>query len=502
MELTVETKVVKMKEEGQTQTAEHALDCELLLPDYNPDIARVLKCRGEPKILLKQVTDGQLTIEGAVAVELLYTEEGGGLCFTCQNLPFYHELPLAGAEGGAAVTAKMAYCNCRVVTPRKVELHGAVSLKARGQQTVEQTLVTGLKGGGAQVCTEAAVVTGLLGECEKTATVSEEVTLPGEPLRTLLRTAATVQEAECKMVGGKAVVKGALALTALYEKQEGGYETLRARLPFSQVLDLPGCEEADDCRLFCRVSSLELRTRTALDGACKNLLVTAGVQIAAACTKTERIEAVVDAYATGGELALRRCGGRLTRLTKRIDEPFTCGKEFSLGRAIREVIDVWGEITDQRLSIEAGRVRAAGMASLSILALDSDGTPVFLEKALDFSCEIPVEAAGEVTAEGAVELEEVHFSLTGDSAMELNASLRLTGRAYERLTISPVCEAELTPAERQKPEAPLVIYYAQGGERVFDVARRYNTTCAAVSEANGLTEPVIPEARALLVPVE
>lgn len=502
MELTVAKQVIRMKEDVKTEMQEHALDSEIILPDFCPDIARILKCKGDPKILSKQIGGGQMNIEGTVAVQLLYVDENGEICFYTQNVPFYHEMSVPEEEITATVVAKMDYCNCRAANARKVELHGAVSMRVHLKKIEEVPVVVEAAGAGIELLQAQNEVTTLLSINEKNITITDEIQIASGSVRSILRSSAIVRDGEYKAVTGKAVVKGNLEISALYQNNDGGFEPLRTLLPFTQIMDLEGLDDESDCSLRFEVTSLELRTRTGLDGECKNVMVAAGITVNVEATKTVSLPMVTDAYSTHCGLGIRRYAGNLRKMLPSVHETQLCKKQLELGREITSVVDVWCDVTSDRTVCDGNTIKVSGVLSLSILAMDSDHLPVYLEKAMDYTWEHAMEgSAGELICDPIVAVQSLSYSLTGDSTMDIRAELQIHAQIFETLACNVISDvsADETIQAAVSP-APLVIYYARAGERVFDIARRYNTTSEAIVSANTLTELILSEGKALLIP--
>ena len=51
--------------------AEQAVESDILLPDYLPDVIRVLGCRAEPKILSCQGEGRRITLDGMTLISLI-----------------------------------------------------------------------------------------------------------------------------------------------------------------------------------------------------------------------------------------------------------------------------------------------------------------------------------------------------------------------------------------------------------------------------------------------
>ena len=48
--------------------------------------------------------------------------------------------------------------------------------------------------------------------------------------------------------------------------------------------------------------------------------------------------------------------------------------------------------------------------------------------------------------------------------------------------------------------AALTVYFADAGEEIWDIARRYNTTVEAVEQENGITGETVAQKCMLLIP--
>ena len=69
-------------------SVEQSVDSDLTLPDYCPDILRILKCTVTPRVTGSQVSGERITVDGTVLVRLIYVGEDARVrCFE-QNLPF------------------------------------------------------------------------------------------------------------------------------------------------------------------------------------------------------------------------------------------------------------------------------------------------------------------------------------------------------------------------------------------------------------------------------
>ncbi|MBR4868872.1 MAG: DUF3794 domain-containing protein, partial [Clostridia bacterium] len=311
MDFTVEKQIIQTKDEIKNEIREYPLDCEVVIPDYCPDIARVLKCRAIPSVAGVRFTNDMAIVEGTVLIMLLYADEEGELSSFSQTVPIYHEMNSIDEADSAQVTAKMQYCNCRAVNARKLEFHGAASFKVVFTKVQSHTLITGAEGSGIQLLTEDTNLVTLSAQSEKRMVLSDEILIESGSVRCILQQHAVVQNISNQIVSGKCVVKGELFITASYQNTKRKYELVRSVVPFSQIIEADGLEEEDVCSVNISVLSLDLRPRTGLDGECKNLSVGAELKIVLNGYRAMQLPLVIDGYSTDCGVGLRRCSDGL-----------------------------------------------------------------------------------------------------------------------------------------------------------------------------------------------
>ena len=102
MQINVITQSVGVEETLGACTAEQPIDADITLPDYCPDIRRVLKCLVTPRITAVQTAGDRATADGSAGVCVIYTDEQGNVCCFEQTYPFSKYAELKGADETAA----------------------------------------------------------------------------------------------------------------------------------------------------------------------------------------------------------------------------------------------------------------------------------------------------------------------------------------------------------------------------------------------------------------
>lgn len=124
------------------------------------------------------------------------------------------------------------------------------------------------------------------------------------------------------------------------------------------------------------------------------------------------------------------------------------------------------------------------------------------DKTAELAIPLPVTQTGELYPECWLSAQDVQAGCSGGT-LEVTVTVRAEGAVLCRESRPFVSSAEIgEPLAPADPEISLRVYYAQPGEELFDIARRFHVSPGQMLEANGL-EPdtrTLAAARRLLVP--
>jgi hypothetical protein len=186
-----------------------------MLPDYCPDISKVLKCAVSVSIGSAEISDKRLNIEGMALIRVYYQSDGEGVRRVEYKVPFAKavELPTPVHAPVVTVTPSLDYVNCRAVSQRRLDVRGAVSLAVKIAERGNAQVICHAEGGGLQLRQQMVNATELSGQAESTFSVAEELELAhGKPaIGNILRKRMPCERPRrCKVVSGRWVAKADL----------------------------------------------------------------------------------------------------------------------------------------------------------------------------------------------------------------------------------------------------------------------------------------------------
>ena len=510
MELNTTRAVITAAEPMGSILQEQGVELDYVLPDYYPDVCKLVKCFVTPSVTSQSISSGRLSYELCCEVRILYCSEDSHVlqCVT-QTLRFPRtaELP-AGEELTAEILPAADYVNCRAVSRRRLDVRGAVTIRIRPSGVRMQEALSDAAGSGLQLRRIPVQYPERTIRTSKSILLSEELELGAAkpPVLHVVRCDARAVDLMQKRVSGKLMVNGSLQLQILYacEKDgDGSLEPMQFRIPFSQLLEPEGLAEEDPVRVSCTVTSCDLKSMT--DAAGEVRMLRCEAELNAVCTSVHMAsgELVADAFSTEGACELKT----VSLVTASLPEPFSetavSGAKLTCTDGELDcVYDAWCEVRNLTTAAEPGELVLSGMLCCNVLVRESSGMPRLLEKEEPFEHRIPMpQLTGEDLMQVSVTAENCAYTLTGACEVTVKAELRMEGTVTRCTRTEAVAEITLPDGEAQPRDYALLLYFGRAGEPVWDIAKRCRTSVDAILDENELAGDVLPEDAMLLIPI-
>ena len=483
--------------------AELPIETEILIPDYLPQVFKIVKCFIYPVVLQKQAAPGRLTVEGYLRCVVYYqAEEDQSLCQTEQKIPFTRamDLPEGEFQGyGVAVSGQVEYLNCRAVNQRRVDVRGAYALSAQVCAQSEQEVITALADCGAEQKLVPVNSLRQVANLDKLLTAEEELTLPGQ-VQAVIDISGVGQVEEVKLITGKAVVKGRILAAVTYRSQPGWQlETVEQAVPFNQIIDLDNAPE--DSVAFAEVELIG-STLTAAAGQEGASTLTLTAMLHLRMVRPVECYVVADAFSTRYTTDVTYKAVACEQLAETLNKTVEVAASGALPDENAQLIGCLVTLHPPEWIQNEGAAGLAGRGVAHLLCLNSLGEIECCDKTFDYA--LPDAWPGQASDYRAECWPQVTAVQTVKTGGELTAriTLRVRGlvfrRARETVVDSILCQAAL---ENPEPDVALRICYAAAGENVFDIAKHYHVPPAAMMKLNHLEDLQLAAPARLLVPM-
>lgn len=498
MELGLQFEDILCYETTQRLVSAHEETVETAIPEYCPDITRIVDTVGQLTIQEKKSGEERCTVSGSVKVSVLYTsEEAAGLRSLTLSVPFSCVLEDRTLASCAVLQAqgRVLLAEGRVVTSRKLYIKVLPEISVVGYRAVRRSIccATEEEDSLRRRCCKKEVNL-LSAVSEKHFPFTENVTveegcLPEDLL--LYRLCPMIRSAQ--RLGGKLMVKGEMQLYALYRGEDQTLHQHSAALPFSQILDSAELPEEAEYELLPHMGEHEAHIiRTDTGG---GFTLTGHVGVCIRVYQRRTLTLLDDIYSTRFDTVAER--RQLTLPTAQPDaavqQEGQLRLEFDGTVPFVSVTSI--DCAPPEVFPEEGKTTLRTMLHVRLLYLDESGAPVSAERTVELSAEVP-------RVEGAVFARCCCAVLrSGGGTCQVSLPITFLTGCTGTATLDTLTSVTLTEPEGEEKERPsLILCRMCQGETLWDIAKRYQTDEAAIRSANGMEGEGEAYGEMLLIP--
>lgn len=513
MELKLDKEPVLLTETVYDGQTEQGIELEHVLPDYCPDVFKLIKSTLTPRIVSYSVSGSKLFIDGVVYVKVLYLGEGSTeINVVDQRFTYSKTVDLTREvrDPVVCIFPSVEYCTARAVSGRRIDIRGAVSLRIKVKGVYESELLCGAEGMGTEVRTDIVTVCDerLCGGSQYI--VREDIeTGAGGGISAVISSSASAAVTDTKVIADKVVVKGEANIKALYiiknSSGESSVESMEASVPLSRIVDLNGVTDAHITLSELDVMDLTLEVKQGEDGESRTFGCDMTIDCKVCAYKESQIKLVRDLYSTDYDSSFTVTPVKLESAPRPFSSQYSVRSdiEYSDG-SIDEIYDSDCVI----LGVTSG-ASESGKTKLNIRLLfrmtgrNSDGVPIACEKNETLDVEIDVPADESFTVLPCTYVSGVSFGITGDNTAELRAQVNVMGTSEHTETVDVINEITINEdkPKQKDTEYALRLYFADEGEKVWDISKHYNTSAAAMIAENDLDGESAEVSGMILIPI-
>ncbi|MFA5675568.1 MAG: DUF3794 domain-containing protein [Christensenellales bacterium] len=485
--MKVNKAIIKMESACQPVLSESLVEGRLSLPADRADIERVLFVQGRIYVNAEPA-DGKVFMDGNVEFTVVYIGIDGGIDSFEAVSPFRHTEDMAGACAGMNILARgsVREVSSCVEEGRTVSVKGVVSVQLNGSVTKSREAVTGAEQPNLQTKTTNKRLKITRDQRRETAYIREDVRVPQT-----MPVAEKVLFADAyAIVRGvrtedlKVIVEGDIKLTVLYLSADKGapLQQMIETMPFGQIIASEGIAASDT--IYADAALTDVQVNVA-DEASDVLRLSARMIISCVAKGESETQYMEDAYSLDNRLDIQYDN----QICK---EMVLTGNARAIARsaiaipasqpAVSRIICLRAMPNIAAVRPGVDRVYIEGLMMYTMCYYSSEGM-------WSYSGETPFEA--EVSIDGVkpehdveicADVESCTFDGTGrDISVKFMMDVEI--RAFAQTNLRLVSSLSKTD-ERVLTRQGITIYFADGGESTWDIAKRFAATLETVKKFN------------------
>jgi hypothetical protein len=490
----------------------HDVGAEYTLPDYLPDITRLLKVSAYAEAPEKYLSAASMEYDGRIVYSVLYATAEGEIRCAAFDGDYSGSIPAPEADDFSLIhmTASAENPACRLSGPRKLSIKCRLSVHMDICKTAETDPVIGGKAyAGAesdlQYRKKRVDFAREIHASERAIPISEDVeTEPSMPqIERVVYVNLTPSAFEARCSDGKINYSGAFLADILYQSAdaESEYISFTRKIPVSGTAEAEGVTE--DSIALCRAEStgLDFRPQTDELGETKTVEIDFDYSVYMRAFAPAVCELTADVYSLTYETSCESEGWKYLTpgACKTFNFSFNEGAELDCDN-VTEVICAVPRAQITSVDKTGSKTSVSGTLTFHTV-LCADGA--YSGKAFSFPFK------SETDAGRYPEL----FSYSAE-AYASAAGCRIAGKKISFDTEITVCLAIFGEKEAQAvrsctvftdrpaegaPGADVIIYYPTRQDDLWSIAKKYNTTVQRLASLNGITKET-PDSAVIIPP--
>ncbi len=497
--------VLKSKTMVFSDTKEQSIECEMLLPDYYPEVEKVLQCSMELSEESVSLHADKISVAGKAGFTILFLSAEKQLYSFSTTEKYTKMIPCGETQSGDFCTVRQTktQLSFRASAPRKIELRAVAAVHAELYRFTSAEALSGLDGPSVESLPKetACFVTHALQAVSLDLMKSVKLPVARDKVTAVVRKSARLRFTEIKTIANKVMLNGDLDAALTLATNDGAvYSDLQFRLPVTEVKEVFGVEENDACYISagrCAVD-VNLKASQGESDLCE-------LQIRSSCVllagRQEKTSFLTDAYCTDAALHVTAAPVQLDSAVSSVQTtfPFSAQAEY-YDDSVTEVCAAF--VSDIRFfcAAEKEKTKISGSATVNALLKNKADAFSFVSRSATFTFEKP-EAAGQRQRFYEVDCQSVSASLASSGLLQFTGEFCLHGfeteqKVEEMLTAAALPENESTRGIHEK----IVVYYASKGETLWNIAKENKSTVKQITAHNQLKDSALQENTVLVFP--
>lgn len=504
MDITLKKESYKILQTVKDNSIEECVEADFSLPEYMPEILRIIKSTAQPKVNSCKAVGERVTVDGECELRMIYTAEDGCIYSFAQSRPFtrHCENNIFNDATDVNCEISVSYVNCRATSTKRAEIKAGVVIKINAclEETEEIISVD-------EPCIEkkCVPVRAMSLGCKKTRAFSMSDTVAlSVPCAFIISSRASAFCTEIKKISNKIMVKGDAVVEACYvnANDKSCTESIRHTLPINQILEFEGMDERFTGSVILNVTAVDIMLKNEQDGVGSAFDIGLSIDASASMWEEKELLVINDAYAVGSSVDLKKQSMVFFTPLDEIRDTYIFRENFQVsGEGVSKVIGSTCDLTNVTVRKENEMLSVSANLSLSVLIKDSSGSISNINKILDVKYERKADYENnDIYCLPKLDVFSLDCAEKGSNSIDVRAEINVSASVFGRVIIDAVADIKESENQVVRGSNAITVYFPEKSESLWSIARRYNTTVNAIAEENGLEGDTTENLKVIFIP--
>lgn len=510
------------------------LDDDYNVPDYRPDIVKVLKEKGELHFDEAKAAAGAAWLKGRLVFRVLYRsdQENGKISCLKGEIPFQEKLNMDGVQEYDVIQAsgEIEDLTIGVIHSRKISVRAVILLKTEEPREKEDELCVGIEADdGCEKRYRNTNILQLLCMKRDQCRQKSEITLPSSKpnVQEILWKSLEIRNLDTKMGQDGVKLSGEVLISVLYQEEEETdrvqwYETV---IPLDCGVECDAGTEADIIyKVKARPASMELEVKPDYDGEERVLVLELVMNLDIRVWKEQEISMLEDVYSLKQEIIPVCTGVTLHHISVKNDSQCRLTEQMELAESQEKILQICsceGTVHLESTELTEQGVRAEGILVTELLYITTDDQmPIGSAREIypfEQLIEIPqqtvrternkleeleaLERKNKLQTELDCRISQLSAVMLDQDHVEIKAVIGLDLLAFEQEQIDNITDTREEPLdmEQLQKRPGLVGYIAKDGDSLWSIAKENHTTVEDILRDNHRTDEDLRRGEKILI---
>ncbi|MGL5972988.1 MAG: DUF3794 and LysM peptidoglycan-binding domain-containing protein [Oscillospiraceae bacterium] len=488
---------------------EQPIESEFSLAEYYGEIMQILKCIPSIRVMSKQVVSNKVIIDGYVDFKILYLspDNKGINCFE-HNTAFNKTIDIKEEYDNHIVDVDLniPYLNCRAVNRRRIELRGALSFLVKTTYIKNVDIPVKVEENTIQQYSKKISYTPTLFLKEKNFTMNENLSIPCEDSKeiVILRTDENFIITDYKCIANKVIIKGECLVNVLYleNKYDSEIKAYKQLVQINQIIDVNGIDETCKCICLPKILSCVFDKNTEDDENGLMLNIYGSIMIKG--YKEITVYYIEDIYSTKYDVNCTHQDIIMDHI--KYNKDIKISEDLVLDNFVcnnAKILDLNVVFSKRQSKIVDDCISFVFDVEVNCLYEDEDENIMFNTKVKEISYkEDYIENISLDNSDVFLRKWDIKNNISGEN-LELKLELIIDMMILSKNNAKIIDKINMND-EKEKEQlqnATLTIYYGDKEEKIWDIAKKYNTCVDEILKQNNIESEELKERTMLLIPI-
>ena len=490
---------------------------ELVLPDYLPDVSRLLRTEATLGAINSYASGGQVEYDGKIDHTVVFATSDGRIKSIPLSAEFEGELSAPDISGDVVtdVDVLVESVNCRLQNPRRLTVRTKLAVGADIYSP--ESVVPRLTGDGGEP-SDAALCRKYTPVCsvfrvyanDENVPVSEDLELDAQDpnVSEIVSVSLTPFIYDVRATEGNISYRGDVLAQVIYlassddGDERAEYYSITRKIPVSGDVAADGVSDGAPAAGFATVSAVEYRPQANAVGENRVIEVDFTYTAHLVAAMNETAEAVRDIYSTERESSTEMKTAANRRAVKASSFNFTADGAAALDdKNHSEVVASSAVVSIDDVAMNGSKAVFSGTAEVYVILTDGKGS--YIGRSVPMNVRAETDAgkySGELDCKAYPSVIGVSARVDGgEIKCEAEIGISYIAEDVSKTEITDVCMLGAERTRGKTGASSIVICYPGESDTLWDIAKRYGTTEQSLRESNGITSESV-SGKVIIIP--